>query len=282
MSLAPKSLPLFIALFLFGCTSGPSDKTVQPDKMKIDPITASQKCVSLDTAGNYDSAFPYCKASAENDNIYAQTLIGSMYFRGKGTPQSYEQAAYWFQKVAKQGDVNAQAIVGSMYSQGKGVPQNNAQASDWFQKVARQVNLNPMVVVGDMYLSGQWVGQNNEQAAYWYQMAAEQGDSNAQFRLGTMYYGGQIPQDFVQAAYWYQKSAEQGNFNAQAFLGGMYYEGKGVVKDNKQAYAWLSVAATHNEEAIKPRDSVAAQLSPDELIEAQILAAEYIGKYSVK
>ena len=62
----------------------------------------------------------------------------------------------------------------------------------------------------------------------------------------------------------------------------MYYEGKGVVKDNKQAYAWLSVAATHNEEAIKPRDSVAAQLSPDELMEAQILAAEYIGKYSVK
>ena len=62
----------------------------------------------------------------------------------------------------------------------------------------------------------------------------------------------------------------------------MYYEGKGVEKDNRKAYAWLSVAAAHNQEAIAARDSVAAQLSPDELIEAQVLSAEYFQKYSVK
>ena len=277
-----QSVPLLIALFLSGCSSGPSEKTVQPDQMKIDPIAASQKCVSLDTAGNYDSAFPYCKASAEHGNRYAQTLTGSMYFRGKGTPQNFEQAAYWFQKVAKQGDVNAQALVGSLYYEGKGVPQSYDQANYWFQQVARQMRLNAMVLVGAMYYEGQWVYQDYQQAAIWYQRAAEQGDDNAQFRLGTMYYDGQLPTDFVQAAYWYQKSAEQGNFNAQAFLGSMYYEGKGVEKDNKKAYAWLSVAAAHNQEAITARDSVAAQLSPEELLEAQALSAEYFQKYSVK
>lgn len=40
-------IPFLIALFLSGCASGPSDKAAQPDQMKIDPITASQKCVFL-------------------------------------------------------------------------------------------------------------------------------------------------------------------------------------------------------------------------------------------
>lgn len=120
-------------------------------------------------------------------------------------------------------------------------------------------------------------------AAHWYQLAAEQGDDNAQFRLGTMHYEGQgILQNYQQAAYWYQKSAVQGNSNAQAFLGGMYFEGRGIMKDHKQAYAWLSVAAKHNQEAIKSRDSVAAQLPPEELFEAQMLATEYLKKYNIK
>lgn len=140
-----------------------------------------------------------------------------------------------------------------------------------------------MVLVGAMYFEGQWVNQDYQQAAHWYQLAAEQGDDNAQFRLGTMYHEGQgFSQNYGQAAYWYQKAAVQGNSNAQAFLGGMYFEGLGVAKDYKQAYAWLSVAAMHNQEATKSRDSVAAQLTPEDQFEAQMLASEYLKKYNIK
>lgn len=282
-----KRLPLFITSFmvlsLYGCSSSDSDNINSSAKMKQNSISSTQKCISFDTKGQHKEAFPYCKIAAEMGNSFAQTLVGSMYFRGEGIAQSYEQAAFWFQKVAHDGDVNAQALIGSLYFEGKGVSQNNTQATFWFQKAARQVSLHPMTLVGAMYFEGQWVNQDYMQAAHWYQLAAEQGDDNAQFRLGTMYHEGQgILQNYEQAAYWYQKSAEQGNSNAQAFLGGMYFEGRGMIKDYKQAYAWLSVAAKHNEEAIKSRDSVAAQLSPEDLFEAQTLATEYLKKYNIK
>lgn len=120
MYLIKKHIPLFmtsvIALSLFGCSSSDSDNMNPSAKMKQNNISSTQKCISFDTKGKHTEAFPYCKIAAEMGNSFAQTLVGSMYFRGEGTTQNYPQAAFWFQKVAKDGDVNAQALVGSLLS----------------------------------------------------------------------------------------------------------------------------------------------------------------------
>jgi len=141
---------------------------------------------------------------------------------------------------AKQGDAGAQFNLGRMYSRGEGAP------------------------------------QNYKEAAYWYRKAAEQGDASAQYNLGLKYHHGKgVPQDYKQAAHWYKKSAEQGVAWAQYNLGYMYYEGIGVPQNHILAYVWDSLAAAQGDElAKKDRDLVAEKLSPQQLTEAQDLAAK--------
>jgi S1-C subfamily serine protease len=55
----------------------------------------------------------------------------------------------------------------------------------------------------------------------------------------------------------------------------LYYYGKGITQNFKQAYVWESLAAAQgHESAIKNRDNTAQELSPQQLAEAQDLAAQ--------
>jgi len=55
----------------------------------------------------------------------------------------------------------------------------------------------------------------------------------------------------------------------------MYYDGKGVTQNYKLAYVWESLAAAQgNELAIENRDIVTKSLTPQQLAEAQDLAAK--------
>ncbi len=70
---------------------------------------------------------------------------------------------------------------------------------------------------------------------------------------------------------------------AQYFLARMYRQANGVPRDYKQAYAWYSAAAANGyESALSSRDDMANLLSPDDLISAQKLAAEYFEKSQPK
>jgi TPR repeat protein len=107
---------------------------------------------------------------------------------------------------------------------------------------------------------------------------AEQGDAKAQNNLGNIYYNGEgVPQDDAEAVRWWRLAADQGEVDAQHNLGQSYRMGLGVPQDNVQAYKWLNLSATsgHGEDAVKARDLVANNLSPDQLAEAQRLAREW-------
>jgi TPR repeat protein len=55
----------------------------------------------------------------------------------------------------------------------------------------------------------------------------------------------------------------------------MYYEGKGVPQNYKLAYVWFSLAAAQgHENAKKARDIYAKKLSPQQIVQAQELAAK--------
>jgi len=55
----------------------------------------------------------------------------------------------------------------------------------------------------------------------------------------------------------------------------MYGQGKGVVPDLKQAYVWLSLTAAQEYEKTKElKDIIAGKLTPQQLTEAQALAAK--------
>jgi TPR repeat protein len=129
-----------------------------------------------------------------------------------------------------------------------------------------------------MYAEGKGVPQDYAEALRWYRKAADQGDAGAQSNLGVMYAKGQgVPQDSAEAARWYRKAADQGEAVGQFNLGGMYAEGQGVPQEYVTAHMWLNLAAAKDgeDDAAKARDTIAKEMTREQLAEAQRLAREW-------
>ena len=165
----------------------------------------------------------------------------------------YPAAMRLAQPLADDGDARAQSIVGQIHYRGRGVPQSDTEAAKWFRR------------------------------------AGDQGDALAQFYLGVMYNEGRgVPQDYAEAAKWYRLAAEQGDAQAQYNLGLSYARGEGVTPDPVAAHMWLNLAAAHfpasdnrgRMAATKNRDSVASEMTSDQLVEAQRRAREWKPKTS--
>jgi uncharacterized protein len=68
---------------------------------------------------------------------------------------------------------------------------------------------------------------------------------------------------------------------AQFYLAAMYFKGQGVPQDYVQAYKWLNLAASNyaagskHDKAAKARDTLATQMTPAQIAEAQKLAREW-------
>src|SRR6185295_6948428 len=116
------------------------------------------------------------------------------------------------------------------------------------------------------------------------QPMADDGDAVAQFYLGVMYNEGRgVPQDYAEAAKWYKLAAEQGDALAQYNLGLSYARGEGVTPDPVLAHMWLNLASSrfpagdsrNRTAAQKNRDTVASEMSPDQLVEAQRRARDW-------
>ena len=92
-----------------------------------------------------------------------------------------------------------------------------------------------------------------------------------------------MPQDYAEAARWYRRAAEQGDAQAQYNLGLAYARGEGVTQNPVEAHMWFNLAAarfpandTRNRTAaVKNRDTVASEMSSEQLAEAQKRAREW-------
>jgi len=117
---------------------------------------------------------------------------------------------------------------------------------------------------------------------------AEDGDAKMQATLAVLYHTGQgVKKSYKKAFYWYKKAAQQGNSAAQANLGVMYAKGTGTNQDTIESYAWYSLAAKANKDKrvgnkLWGFDTIAAQLNPKQLAQAQKLSQQYLDKYSLQ
>ncbi|MFH2060475.1 MAG: tetratricopeptide repeat-containing serine protease family protein [Pseudomonadota bacterium] len=262
---------LILILLILCCTSS----VFSGDNDDQNSVTQQQNSIFLKQFGIL--AFIPNLEKAEQGNASAQGAVGYAYFFGDlGVTQDYTKAVYWLTKAAEQGDTDTQNFLGMIYSKGEGVTQDYKQAVYWYTKAAEQGNASAQMSVGYAYFSGEGVTQDYKQAAYWYTKAAEQGNASAQYFIGAMHVKGEgVTQDYKQAAYWYTKAAEQGNASAQYFIGAMHANGKGVTQNYKIAYVWWSLSAAQgSKKAIENRNMVAENLTPQQLAEAQELAAK--------
>ena len=113
---------------------------------------------------------------------------------------------------------------------------------------------------------------------------ADQGHPEAQLRLGTLYYDGLgVPQDSELGIKLVRKAADQGNAMAQGVLGAAYADGHGLPQDYIEAHKWTNLAAARGfERARKVRDIVAKKMTPDQIVEAQKLAREWLKQFEAR
>lgn len=105
---------------------------------------------------------------------------------------------------------------------------------------------------------------------------AAQGHATAQFNLGVMHdFGRGVAQDYGEAVKWYRLAAAQGHPAAQFNLAGMYLDGLGVAQDHVRAYMWFALGAGAGYPgAAKNRNSIARQMTPGQIAQAQQLALD--------
>jgi len=75
---------------------------------------------------------------------------------------------------------------------------------------------------------------------------AQKGDPEAQYELAGFYHYGYVgANDYGKALKWYRASARQGYADAMVGLSVMYLGGQGVLKDRREAFVWLNLAAQY-------------------------------------
>jgi TPR repeat protein len=154
-------------------------------------------------------------ASAQGGNAASQNALATMYFNGRGAPQSDAEAARWYAKAAEQGHANAQNALGFLYFSGRGVAKDQPEGARWWLKAAAQGHATAQNNIGGAYRYGYGVEKNEAEAVKWYRRSAEQGHAGSQKALGDMYfYGLGVPQQDAEAIAWYRKAAENGNQKA--------------------------------------------------------------------
>jgi len=187
--------------------------------------------------------------------------------------------------LAEEGKADAQFHLGRIYEDGFGVRQNRGEAAKWFRRSAEQGYVLAQSALGEIYDEGLGVKKSSKKAAYWYELAAHQGDLTSQLNLGVMCCKGEeIPEDIKQGMKWLRLAAMQNCQRAQINLGLMYkIEGEAPL-DYIRSYMWYTIAAASdddesaNEEAIERRKSVAGIMTPNQIIQAQVMADSFLNR----
>jgi uncharacterized protein len=81
-------------------------------------------CLDAYNGKNYTEALRLCRPLAEQGDLSAQSVLGSMYLKGRGVPQNDFEVAKWYRKAAEQGDPwshSAQSVLGTLYESAKRV-----------------------------------------------------------------------------------------------------------------------------------------------------------------
>jgi uncharacterized protein len=86
-------------------------------------------------AGQYAAAYTRFRELADFGSAGAQTMIGHLYWTGKGVEQAPGKAFLWFHRAAQRGYAPAQLATGRAYALGRGIEQSNVDAALWLSLV---------------------------------------------------------------------------------------------------------------------------------------------------
>jgi TPR repeat protein len=267
------------------------------------PVTAGrlEDAEAAVNMGDYVTALQLLETLADEDNTYAERLLGIMYIKGRGVPQDYAVGMRWLRIAADKGLADAQNEVGILYQRGLGVERNEAEAVKSFRLAADQGLVLAQNNLADTYALGLGVPQDFGEAFRWYRIAADQSSSYAENVIGIAYeHGLFVAQDYAEAFRWYRRAANKiyerpGDtwiHSPQYNIGAMYASGRGTAQDYVQALMWFTLAAafgdtkppgplgiklldTSKYTASEQRDRLMSLMTSAQITQAERLALEW-------
>lgn len=211
------------------------------------------------------------KAAFELSNLYAHDEA------------TRDKTFEWVKKAADLNYPEAQFAMGYFLTNGLGFPKDERQGFEYYLKAANQGNPAAQASVGDEYLLGGLVKKDEKEALRWYQLSAKQDFATAINNIGTFYLNGQggLPKDSQKAMEWHVRAAFLNNPMAQNTVGVNYAEGYGVEKNLPEAFAWMWLAASgENEYAKENIINVVSELTHEDFLKGQERIREIIHKGS--
>ncbi|MDR2352849.1 MAG: SEL1-like repeat protein [Deltaproteobacteria bacterium] len=187
------------------------------------------------------------KAEKQN-NVYAQTALGLIYYFGINNFPNYYMATGWFSRAAKQGYPYAQSAYGRMLLSGQGIIQNIAVAIKWIKRAADNGDVDAQNNLAVINFHGIGIPREQKEGISLFVDIAEKKDSTtAQLNLGILnLYGndGSFPKNPEEAVVWFKKALGKGVPLAEFYLGLCYAKGEGVPQDPAQAVQLFEKAGT--------------------------------------
>jgi uncharacterized protein len=198
----------------------------------------------------------FIASAAGKGLMSAQSMLGSIYEKGRIVVRDDVAAAKWFRLAAEQGDATAQYNLSGMYEKGRGIGKDPMLAAKFLRLAAEQGFGAAQFNLGAYYARGVGVPKDLNQAAQWYRKAADQGLPDAQNNLGLLYFNGNgVAKNLAESARLFEKSAAQGYAVGEANLGLAYLNGDGVRQDFSLARMWLERAIGHAATEVEPGDA---------------------------
>jgi TPR repeat protein len=211
-------------------------------------------------------------AQREKPVPLAVYFVGLIKFKGEaGQPKDMKGGMELMRMAAEQGVGEAQQDVGRNYESGWTVKPDLKQALKWYQKAADNGEPWSQWRIGMAYVNGEGRKPDPVRAVEHFQLAANAGSVDGMTSLAVMYATGEgVPQDFTRARELYEQAVDAGGAHALKNLAGMYVRGEGVQVDLVHAYVLVATAEKRGDrEALEMRKAVEADLTPEQLAEAQ-------------
>jgi TPR repeat protein len=142
--------------------------------MNVDsPETLSRRAADLHRAGRYEEALNLSLSLAESSQAppWILSMIGTMYFHGRGTKINQEEGLRWYRRAADAGDPGALTFLSS-FQQGAG---RYAEAKTMLEEAAAQGYTRALIQLGYLYDHGLGVPRDPKRAREYFEQAAGQG-----------------------------------------------------------------------------------------------------------
>lgn len=231
-----------------------------------------------------DLAAEWFRKSADQGNTYAASNYGVFLLNGFGVPKDTQKAFKYIKLAADAGHLEAQTNLGWAYQNGEGVEKDLKEAIRLYRLAASKGEPTAANNLGLDYLHGNGVIMDDEEAVRLFRISAAAGHIGAKKNLGYMYVEGKgVAADPVLASKLYLEVAYTGDIECQRVIGSRFQQGIGVPTDLVESYAWYNVCASNGDElSAKSRESLARQLSADQIAAAQKRSRELLAEIEAK